>query len=90
MYAQRGIVNPGVFVPGIAICALFWGVSLIGICGNCCGTGIGWCRCARGSGQWLKRFLGCKRSCQIPHLHLGMNFLANFRAVGEIFEHPHF
>jgi hypothetical protein len=21
----------------------------IEICGNCCGTGIGWCRCARGS-----------------------------------------
>jgi len=21
----------------------------IGICDNCCGTGIGWCRCAHGS-----------------------------------------
>jgi transposase len=24
-------------------------VRRIGICDNCCGTGIGWCRCARGS-----------------------------------------
>jgi transposase len=24
-------------------------VRKIVICGNCCGTGIGWCRCARGS-----------------------------------------
>jgi len=24
-------------------------VRRIGICDNCCGTGIGWCRCAHGS-----------------------------------------
>ena len=24
-------------------------VRRIGICGNCCGIGIGWCRCGRGS-----------------------------------------
>jgi len=30
---------PQVWVPG----------RRIGICDNCCGTGIGWCRCAHGS-----------------------------------------
>jgi transposase len=28
---------------------IWYRVQRIVICGNCCGTGIGWCRCARGS-----------------------------------------
>jgi transposase len=34
-----------------------WGrVQRIGICDNYCGTGIVWCRCARGSGTNCKRW----------------------------------
>jgi transposase len=28
---------------------IWYRVQRIVICGNCCGTGIGWCRCGRGS-----------------------------------------